>query len=102
MFEADLQELLGAVEQWAGELKNFQESVSPIARPVTISDGTGPVACLLGRRFDHRLGGEGGIGWASNAYITQFEAILLGLIESAKDYADTEAAGAATIDGVAP
>lgn len=98
-FQADLGRLLMAVKRWAGCLSDFQESASSLAQPVTLADGSGPVAHYVGSRFNHRLSAEGGVGYAANTYVRQFEAILEGLIQSAKDYDAVEERNATTMTG---
>lgn len=97
-FQADLTSLLTAVEHWDNYLSDFQKAAARLAQPATIADGSGPVAHHLGPRFDHRLGVQGGIGYAADAYVKQFEAILEGLIQSAQNYAAVEHSNTATMN----
>jgi hypothetical protein len=100
-FQAHLDALLAAVKSWEDCLSGFQKAASPLTRPATIPDGNGPVAHHLGTRFNHRLGVQGGVGYAADAYVKQFVAILEGLTQSAQNYAAVEERNTATITGQA-
>lgn len=94
-FEADLRRLLTAVQKWEECLDSFTKTLAGTALSTTIRDGTGPVAHVLGARFNHRIGAHGGIGYAATAYVRKLEQILAGLTQTADNIAQTDESAAA-------
>ena len=89
-FEADLGKLLAAVRKWEDCLASFNGTLDDTPLTAPIQDGTGPVAHALGARFNHRIGGQGGIGYAAMAYAHKLEQILVGLTQTTDNLAQTE------------
>ena len=90
VFTADLERLLQAIQQWQKCADEFAGTLRRITLATRIQDGSGPVAHAVGTRFNHRLGTDGGIGYAADAYVAGLQRILEGLIQTTEDYARTE------------
>ncbi|HEX9335294.1 MAG TPA: hypothetical protein VF892_05400 [Pseudonocardiaceae bacterium] len=62
-----------------------------------VRDGTGPVAHVLGPRFNHRIGATGGVLWAVKAYQQRLRELLAGLNETAANIERAEADAVAAV-----
>ena len=66
-----------------------------------VQDGTGPVAHVLGPRFNHRIGDAGGVLYAVDMYRQRLRQLLDGLTETATNLEGAEADVAAGLHGAA-
>jgi hypothetical protein len=91
VFAADLERLTQAIDQWRQCSDSFEQVLRKTPLSTRIADGSGPIAHALGTRFNHRIGTEGGVGYATDAYLSGLQQILDGLIKTTEGYAQTEA-----------
>jgi hypothetical protein len=100
VFTADVERLLTAVQKWQQCADSFEDTLRETTLATRITDGTGPVANALGTRFNHRIGTDGGIGYAADAYLAGLQQILAELIETTQGYAQSEQAATDTLGEV--
>jgi hypothetical protein len=96
-FALDVDRLLKAVRNWQECSDTFENTLHETSLSTHITDGSGPVANALGNRFNHRLGTDGGVGYAADAYLAGLQQILVNLIESAQGYTQSDHATAADV-----
>lgn len=96
-FTAQVEGLLTAIRKWQQCADTFQDTLSTTSLSTHITDGSGPVANALGTRFNHRIGTDGGIGYAADAYLSGLQQILAGLIETTQGYAQSDQTFADTL-----
>lgn len=89
-FTAQVDGLLTAIEKWQQCADTFEDTLRKTTLSARITDGSGPIANALGTRFNHRIGTEGGIGYAADAYLSGLQQILAGLIQTTQGYAQSD------------
>ncbi|HEX3591429.1 MAG TPA: hypothetical protein VHV74_17555 [Pseudonocardiaceae bacterium] len=96
-FTAQVEGLLAAIRKWQQCADTFEDTLSTTSLSSHIKDGSGPVANALGTRFNHRIGTDGGIGYAADAYLSGLQEILAGLIQTTQGYAQSDQTFADTL-----
>jgi hypothetical protein len=98
-FAVDPTEFSVALEQIRAVCDSLVKHASTAAGLATdLPDGSGPVADIIGRAFDHRLGASGGMHYVTDTISRHGREILTGLTETITNYQQAEQAA---VDAVA-